>query len=100
MKKSIAVLVAIMALALFPTARAQSPATELNHFAKNGLSFDYPTEVTLQDKSTQSGQHLVCQVKGQAQIMVMSRFDQITSAEALALARREVADSFAETMWQ
>jgi hypothetical protein len=69
-------------------------------FSKNGLSFDYPPELKLEDMSNEGGQHLVLvQGAGGAQIMVISRYDKINSAEDLAKARREVADTFTETMW-
>jgi hypothetical protein len=95
-------LIIILALALCESAFAQnhSPAPELKHFAAQGLSFDYPATIELEDHSSQTGQHLVIQSKDRAQIMIMSRFAQITTAEELAAARREVVDSFIETMWQ
>lgn len=40
------------------------------------------------------------QTPGTAQIMIMSRFDQLASPEALADARREVFDVFVESIWQ
>jgi hypothetical protein len=79
---------------------AQTPAQELKHFAAKGLSFDYPAAIELDDRSGPNSQHLVIQSKGKAQIMIVSRYAQITSAEELAAARHEVVDSFVETMWQ
>ena len=93
----------IMALALCQSAFAQSPVTpaqDLKHFAEKGLSFDYPAAIELDDRSGPNGQHLVIQSKGRAQIMIVSRFVQIRTAEELAAARREVVDSFVETVWQ
>src|SRR5260370_15495172 len=79
---------------------AQTPAQDLKHFAAKGLSFDYPAAIELDDRSGPTGQHLVIQSKDRAQIMIVSRYAQITSAEQLAAARREIVDSFVETMWQ
>lgn len=87
-------------------ALAQSPAVgnapgQTSHFVKDGLSFDYPANWKIEDLSTQSGQQLVLtNGGGGAQIMVISRFDRISSADQLATARREVADTFIETMSQ
>jgi hypothetical protein len=77
-------------------AQVQSKDTR---FSKNGLSFDYPSEMKLEDMSNDGGQHLVlAQGSGGAQIMVISRYDKINTADELAKARSEVADAFAETM--
>jgi len=97
------VLVTVMVLALGQLAFAQSPvspAPGLKHYAATGLSFDYPAGIELDDRSTASGQHLVIQSKDRAQIMIVSRYAQIDTAEELAAARHEVVDSFIETMWQ
>ena len=101
-KKLLAPLIIILALALCESAFAQnhSPAPELKHFAAQGLSFDYPATIELDDRSSATGQHLVIQSKGHAQIMIVSRFAQITTAEELAAARREVVNSFIEIMWK
>src|SRR6266481_3349217 len=78
----------------------QTPAQELKHFAARGLSFDYPVAIELDDRSGAIGQHLVIQSKDRAQIMIVSRYAHIASAEELAAARHDVVDSFVETMWQ
>ena len=94
-------LIAVLLSALFQSALAQAPTHEaLIRFEVDGLSFDYPATNDLDDHSTVSGQHLVIQSKGQAQIMIVSRYAQIHTAEELAAARHEVVDSFIETMWQ
>jgi len=98
MKRFFAELISAAALGLLVF--AQTPAQELKHFAAQGLSFDYPAAIELDDRSSPNGQHLVIQSAGRAQIMIVSRYAQITSAEQLAAARREIVDSFVETMWQ
>jgi hypothetical protein len=100
MKKLFTLLVTVMTLASGQLAFAQTPAQDLKHFAGKGLSFDYPATIELADRSGPSGQHLVIESTGRAQIMIVSRYAQITSAEQLAAARHEVVDSFIETMWQ
>jgi hypothetical protein len=98
MKRFFAMLVSAGALGLLVF--GQSTAQELKHFAAKGLSFDYPAAIELDDRSNPTGQHLVIQSKDRAQIMIVSRFAQITSAEQLATARHEIVDSFVETMWK
>jgi hypothetical protein len=100
MKRFFTVLMTVMTLALCQLAFGQTPAQDLKHFAGKGLSFDYPAAIELEDRSGPNGQHLVIQSKDRAQIMIVSRYAQVTSAEQLAAARHEVVDSFIETMWQ
>jgi hypothetical protein len=100
MKNIFTVLMTFIALALCQPAFAQTPAQDLKHFAGKGLSFDYPAAIELEDHSGPNGLHLVIQSKDKAQIMIVSRYVQIDSAEQLAAARHEVVDSFIETMWQ
>jgi hypothetical protein len=88
-----------MVLAMCHGARAQS-AKNLKHFAAGGLSFDYPAAIEVDDRSAPGVQHLVIQSKGQAQIMIVSRFDQISNASELAAARHEVVDPFVETVFK
>ena len=93
------VLVTMTVLAMCQGALAQS-TQRLKHFAVEGLSFDYPAAIELDDRSAPGVQHLVIQSKGRAQIMIVSRFDQITTADELAAARHEVVDPFVETVWK
>jgi hypothetical protein len=100
-KRIFTVVMTVLAFALCQSPLAQSTAhDQLKHFAEKGLSFDYPGEIELEDHGTSSGQHLVIQSKGQAQIMIVSRYAQINTAAELAAARHEVVDSFIATMWQ
>lgn len=71
------------------------------NFSRNGLVFDYPAGTKLEEVSRQDGQHLILVPDGGgAQIMVVSRYEKITTAEQLTKARHEVVDAFTETMWQ
>ena len=98
MKRFFAMLISAGALGLLVF--AQTSAQELKHFAARGLSFDYPAAIELDDRSNPTSQHLVIQSVGRAQVMIVSRYAQITSAAQLAAARHEIVDSFVETMWQ
>src|SRR6266850_2430066 len=99
MKKLFMIMVAVV-LCQGAFAQTHSTAPELKHFAAHGLSFDYPATIELDDRSTSIGQHLIVQSKSLAQIMIVSRFAQISTAADLAAARHEVVDSFIETMWK
>ncbi len=90
----------VIALALvFLLANAQTPAPELSHFSKGGLSFDYPADVKFEDKTESEGQQLVLTyARDGAQIMVMSRYDVIDTAGQLAKARQDVFDFFVDSM--
>jgi hypothetical protein len=90
----------VIALALISmVVSAQTPTSALNHFFKEGLSFDYPADVKFEDKTGSGGQHLVLTHAGTgAQIMVVSRYDVIDTAEQLAKARHDVFDFFVDSM--
>jgi hypothetical protein len=100
MKRRFAILIQFMVLAVFClSVDAQTPAPELKHFAKGGLSFDYPADLTFEDQSETGGQHLVLtHAEKGAQIMVMARYERIDSPEQLAKARKEVFDYFVDAM--
>jgi hypothetical protein len=106
MKRLFAALISIVALVFFcqsgfcQSVIAQTTAPTLKHFAAHGLSFDYPATIELDDRSSAVGQHLIIQSKDRAQIMIVSRYAQIKTAEEMVTARREIVDSFIETMWK
>ncbi len=102
MKKQLAILTNFLTLALLGlTANAQAPSSELKHFAREGLSFDYPAAVKFEDASGPLGQTLILtQGEGGAQIMVISRYEFVDSPEQLAKAREEVFDKFVAAMMQ
>lgn len=100
MKRVFAALISILAFAFCQSAQAQTTAPVLKHFAAHGLSFDYPATIELDDRSSATGQHLILQSKGRAQMMVVARFAEINTPEELVSARHDVVDSFIATMWQ
>ena len=59
--KSLQTIVQVLALALACTllASAQTPSSDVNHFDKDDLAFDYATGWTLQDTSNSDAQQLV-----------------------------------------
>ena len=73
----------------------------VSNFSRSGLTFDYPAGTKLEEMSRQEGQHLILVPGGGgAQIMVVSRYQKIATAEQLAKARHEVVETFTETMWR
>jgi hypothetical protein len=100
MKRRFAIFNQFVVLAAFwLSANAQTPAPELKHFGKSGLSFDCPADVKLEDRTGSATQHLVLtHAQNGAQIMVMSRYEMIDSPEQLAKARKDVFDFFVDSM--
>lgn len=98
MKLSIKIVSSLFVLTFtcLPVSAQQSEG--VTHFAKDGLVFDYPASLALKDLSNAHGQVLVMEIDGKAQIRVVSRFDKITSAEQLAIARHDNVDSFVEEL--
>jgi hypothetical protein len=82
-----------------PLANAETPAPRLNHYSKDGLAFDYPADDTLEDKSVTGGaQNVFLTHTGGAQIVILSRYDKLDTAEQIAKARKEVYGAFIESM--
>ena len=80
-------LLLLLLLAFTLPAAAQQPSAQVTHYYKNGLAFDYPASMQIEDLSKEDGQQLVLTTGKQgAQIMVISRFDKINSAQELAAA--------------
>jgi hypothetical protein len=77
---------------------SQTQSKDATRFSKNGLVFDYPADMKLQDLSTEYGQHLVLNEDGGGQIMIISRYDKITTPEQLVAARKDVAGVFTENI--
>jgi hypothetical protein len=89
----------VIALTLISVlASAQTSAPALNHFAKEGLSFDYPADVRFEEHGDAGGQQLELYNAGNgAQIMVVSRFETIDTPAQLEKARQDVFDFFVDT---
>ncbi len=88
---STVVKLAAIILMFCATMLAQTSGGQTKHFAKDGLSFDYPAGTTMEDESRAGGQHLVLTNGAHgAQIEVISRYEKIDSAEQLTKAEREV----------
>lgn len=78
---------------------AQSPQSEMKHFAKGGLAFDYPAGWALADRSTPQVQHLVIALPtSSALIMLIAHGDTITSLNQLLAARSVITEPFTESV--
>lgn len=89
------VLVALAALAGGPAAtRAQG---DVQHFSKEGLSFDYPVAWTLTDSSSAELQRLTLRREGLSNIiMVFAQREPVETAEQLAASRESVTLPYVE----
>lgn len=91
-------LIFIYALTGF-SALAQSPPGALKNFAKDGLSFDYPAEWVLADRSTPQAQHLVIALPASsALIMVIAHRDAVTTFEQSLVVRNAFTEPFIESL--
>ena len=66
------------------------------HFAKDGLSFDYPAGWTIGDKSSGQLQYLVLSREGYAQVIVRSPRALVDSPEKEAQAKQIIQDGFVD----
>lgn len=92
---------AIIILALFisTNAWAQTSGQTLARFSNGGVTFQYPSAWTLTDKSTESNQHLVLELKGTAaQIMVLVERTPSTQPGQRGEALRTRTNTFADLM--
>jgi len=91
------VLIALLCFASF----AQSPQSEIKHFAKEGLAFDYPAKWTLTDKSNSQVQHLILSnPENSVLVMVIAYRDLITQQDQVTYARENVTKPFVEQIVQ
>jgi hypothetical protein len=74
------------------TAQAQTP---MQHFAKDGLAFDYPDGWTLQDQSDKDAQQLtVARADSDAQIKLFVHRGKVDTPEKLAQAKKAFIDPY------
>jgi TonB family protein len=107
MRKSLRLLtlVALMLCAHAPR-RAASAAQEphaavraVEHFSKDGLSFDYPAGWTLSDKSNEAAQLLVISRQGSsAFVMVIAYRERIASIQQFESARNTITTPYVEKL--
>ena len=79
---------------------AQSPPqTSVEHFAKDGLSFDYPAGWKLADRSTEAAQHLVLSREGSsALIMVIAHRDAVADIHQFETARDATTTPYVQNL--
>jgi hypothetical protein len=100
MKRSRTIIHSFALLLLFSLLVLVRPQNmEMKHFAKDGLAFDYPAVWKLEDQSQPSQQHLVLRRGGSgAQLMILARYETITTLEQLAAARHDITEPFVEAL--
>lgn len=77
------------------TATAQTPGENTKHFAKDGLTFDYPNAWTLEDQSTNDAQQLTLgRADSEAQIKIFVHRGKAETPEKIAQAKRAFIDPF------
>jgi hypothetical protein len=99
MKLSLTVRILLIISWVTPQILAQTPSTGLGRFAKDGLSFDYPAEWMLTDRSNPQAQHLILGHKDSSVlIMVIAHRDFISTNDELAGARDNITIPFVEDL--
>ena len=79
-------------------AAAQPKSTD-EHFAKDGLSFEYPSGWKLLDKSTEAAQHLILWREGSSVIvMVIAHRDAVENLEQFEAAREAITKPYVEML--
>ncbi|HEX8355106.1 MAG TPA: energy transducer TonB [Pyrinomonadaceae bacterium] len=94
----------LLTIALVLAAAARAPAAPrtqggVEHFSKEGVSFDYPAGWALEDKSTAVQQHVVLRRPDiSALIMVVARREPLQNMEQLFAARKSVTEPYVESL--
>jgi TonB family protein len=71
----------------------------VEHFAKDGLSFDYPSGWKLLDKSTEAAQHLILSREGSSVlIMVITHRDAVANLEQFETARDHITTPYVRNL--
>jgi len=95
MKASPVIKQIVVAAFLCVAALAQSPSSGMKHFSKDGLSFDYPAALTLEDKSSAQEQRLVLTRAGNSwTIVVESPRELLSTLEEIVAARDSVTTAY------
>jgi TonB family protein len=80
-------------------AQSQSSQSAVEHFAKDGLSFDYPTGWKLTDRSTEAAQHLILSREGSsALLMVIAHRDAVANGQQVVAARESITLPYVEQL--
>ena len=91
-------LVLILALSS-PLVSAQSASSEMKPFEKDGLSFSYPSDWTLTDKSNAQAQHLILsQSRSSVLIMVIAYRELMPSREQFQIALDNVTNPYIDSI--
>lgn len=92
------IFILVAALARVPAAR-QTPTGGVEHFSKDGLSFDYPAGWSLEDRSTAELQHLVLRrPDSSVLVMVVAHREVLQSAGQALGARATITRPYVENV--
>jgi TonB family protein len=96
----ISFLILLLPLARAPVrATAQSQQQPVEHFAKDGLSFDYPAGWKLADRSNEAAQHLILSREGSsALVMVIAYRDRVANSRQFEIARDSITTPYVENL--
>jgi TonB family protein len=73
-------------------ALAQSPGAEINHFAQDGLAFEYPAGWLITDESTPQALQLILRRKGTSVQVIIVAKRGVTLRNELQTAHREITE--------
>jgi TonB family protein len=94
------IFILLLALARVP-ATQQAPAGGVEHFSKDGLSFDYPAGWTLEDKSSAQVQHLILRrPDSTALIMAVAQREPLQNRGQLYASRNTVTKPYVDNLAQ
>lgn len=78
---------------------AQASGGAVEHFAKDGLSFDYPAGFKLTDRSNEAAQHLILGREGSSVlVMVIAHRDRVASHEQFVVVRDETTTPYVQNL--
>lgn len=78
---------------------ASQPQSAVEHFAKDGLSFDYPAGFKLTDRSNEAAQHLILSRAGSSVlVMVVAYRDAVANGRQAAAARQSITMPYVEDL--
>ena len=102
MKTTLLLLLILLAPASRVAPVAQTPAAAgVEHFSKEGLSFDYPTGWSVEDKSSDKLQHLIIRRPGSnTLVMVIALRAPLQNVEQIYMSRNTITKPYVESLAQ
>jgi TonB family protein len=83
----------------YAAAQSQSSQSAVEHFTKDGLSFDYPMSWKLTDRSTEAAQHLILSREGSSVLVtVIAHRHAVANLQQFEAARDAITKPYVESM--